>query len=42
MHIVHKKWNIQIEADKKLVTVIVGLFSLRENAPTKNVTFIAC
>ena len=31
---VHKKWTIQSKVDKKAVTVIVGLFFLRENAPT--------
>ena len=35
-----KKWYIRDElcglTKKKLATVIVGLFSLKENAPTKN------
>ena len=38
-----KKWYIRDELcgltkkkEKKLLTVIVGLFSLKENAPTKN------
>ena len=36
VHSVHKKWTIRSEADEiKLVTVLVGLFSSRENALTK-------
>ena len=43
----YKKWYIRDELcglrkkkEKKLATVIVGLFSLKENAPTKKVTAI--
>ena len=35
VHRMNEKWTIQSETDKKLVIVIVGLCSLRENAPTK-------
>ena len=31
----HEKWTIQSETDKKLVTVIVGIFSLKEKRQLK-------
>ena len=41
VHSVHKKWTIQCEADRKLVTVIVRHFSLRNKTRTSKVGAIS-
>ena len=35
-------FRVRLSAEKKLPTVIVGLFSSREKAPTKNIQSVIC